>query len=56
MILAAAEVREAEHEARRQRLGLAHLLQGDEGKVTSPGPRTFEMEGAVYYSKSWRAP
>ena len=35
MTVSAMEAREAEHEARRQRIGRAHLLRADEGKVTS---------------------
>jgi hypothetical protein len=33
MILSAADVREAEHESRRQRLSFAHLLRADESKA-----------------------
>jgi hypothetical protein len=36
MNLSAADARDAEREARRQRLSLAHLLRSDESKVTSP--------------------
>jgi hypothetical protein len=36
MMIAASEAREAEKEARNQRLSLTYLLRADESKVTSP--------------------
>ena len=33
MTISASEAREAEHEARKQRLSLAHLLRADESKA-----------------------
>jgi len=33
MLISAAEARNAEHEARKQRLGFAHLLRADETKA-----------------------
>lgn len=33
MFISAIEAREAEHEARKQRLGFAHLLRSDEAKA-----------------------
>ena len=35
MFISAIEAREAEHEAREQRIGFAHLLRADEGKAPS---------------------
>ena len=35
MFISAAEAREAEHEARKQRIGFAHLLRADETKAPS---------------------
>jgi len=35
MIISAAEAREAEHDARNQRIGFAHLLRADESKAPS---------------------
>ena len=35
MFTSAAEARAAENEARRQRLGFAHLVRADESKATS---------------------